>query len=200
MPDVCLEVHAQTGFYEAIAAALPTSFPGSTSVADKVSVVAAKMGVPFQNDGVDLVSSGASYYSGSLLNQVQAICEEAHIAYVQDGPQSAITITPWGSPRSVVKPVLTPQSGLVGYPKVRGDGFVEVRSLYDPAFALQGPITIQGSQVVVGSNVPTTYNSQANGDWIIGVLSHYLEANKPGGAWFSDMVLYPVNAPAPAAA
>lgn len=196
-PDVYLSVQAQTGFFEAIAPALPTSFPGATSVAQMVSVVAAKMGVPFINNGVTQTLPGASYYSGSLLNQLQRICQAAGITYVQDGPQNTITITPWGTPRASAVPfVLSPTSGLVGYPKVRGDGFVEVRSLYNPAFILLGPITIKGSDTVVGSNTPTTYNSKADGNWQISTMQHALESQKPGGAWFTDMVLLPVNAPA----
>ena len=191
-PDVYLSVQAQTGFYEAIAPALPTSFPGATDVGTAVGVIAAKMGVPFVNDGVNQVLPGGGYYSGSLLNQLQRICQAAHIAYSQDGPQNTVTITPWGVPRTTPAPfILTPTSGLVGYPRVRGDGFIEVRSLYNPAFLLLGLVTIADSDTVVGSNAPTTYNSQANGDWKIGTMTHALESQKPGGAWFTDMVLYP---------
>lgn len=200
-PDVYLSVQAQTGFYEAIAPALPTSFPGSTDVATAVSVIAAKMGVPFQNNGVNAQLPGGGYFAGSLLNQLQRICQAAHIAYAQDGAQNTVTIAPWGTPRTVASPyVLTPTSGMVGYPRVRGDGFIEARSLYNPAFLLLGPITIAGSDVVVGSNTPTTYNSHANGNWIIGTMTHSLESQKPGGAWFTDMVLYPLNSQAAAAA
>ena len=199
-PEVFLSVQAQTGFYEAIAPALPTSFPGATDVAQMVSVVAAKMGVPFVNNGVNQIMPGGGYFSGALLNQLQRICQAAHIVYVQDGPQSTITISPWGSARAVPAFTLSPSNGLVGYPKIRGDGFIEARSLYNPAFLLLGAITIQGSDAVVGSNVPTTYNSKADGNWIIGTLTHNLESQKPGGAWFSDMLLYPSTAPVPAAA
>jgi hypothetical protein len=193
-PDVYLSVQAQTGFYEAIATALPTSFPGSTDVATAVSVIAAKMGVPFQNNGVNAVLPGGGYFAGSLLNQLQRICDAAHVAYVQDGPQNTVTIAPWGSPRTIEAPfVLTPSSGLDGYPRVRGDGFIEVRSIYNPAFLLLGPITIAGSDTIVGQNAPTTYNSRANGNWIIGTMTHALETQKPGGMWFTDMVLYPAN-------
>lgn len=194
-PDVYLNVQAQTGFFEAIAPAVPTSFPGATDVGQMVSVIAAKMGVPFVNNGVSQILPGGGYFSGSLLNQLQRICKAAHIAYVQDGAQSTITITPWGSPRTISPFTLTPQSGLVGYPKVRGDGFIEVRSLYNPAFLLLGIITISGSDTVVGTNVPTTYNSRADGNWQIGTMTHSLESQKPGGAWFTDMVLYPPTIP-----
>lgn len=199
-PDVYLSVQAQTGFFESIAPALPTSFPGSTDVGQMVSVIAAKMGVPFVNNGVNQVLPGGGYYSGSLLNQLQRICQSAGIAYTQDGPQSTVTITPWGSARTIEPFILSPTSGLEGYPRVRGDGFIEVRALYNPAFLLLGPITISGSDSVVGTNTPTTYNSRADGNWLIGTMSHVLESQKPGGAWFTEMVLYPANSPVPAAA
>jgi hypothetical protein len=194
-PAAYLSVQAQTGFFEAIAPALPTSFPVSTSVAQMVSVVAAKMGVPFINNGVNQTLPGGTYYPQPLLGQLKAICAAAHIAWVQD--HAGITISPWGTPRAAAVPfILSPSSGLVGYPKVRGDGFVEVRSLYNPAFLLLGPITIQGSDTVIGSNTPTTYNSKADGNWQISTMSHALESQKPGGAWFTDMLLLPQNSPA----
>ncbi len=199
LPDVFLSVHAQTGFFEAIAPALPTSFPGATDVGLMVSVIAAKMGKPFQNNGVSQVLPGGGYFSGSLADQLRRICKAAHIAYTQSGPQETIIISPWGSPLDIAPFVLSPTSGLFGYPQVRGDGFVEVRAIFNPAFQLLGPITIEGSDVVVGTNLPTTYNSQANGNWIIGQMTHVLESVKPGGAWFTDMVLYPANSPTPGA-
>jgi len=41
--------------------------------------------------------------------------------------------------------------------------------------------------------LPKTLNTLANGSWIVGPLTHTLEALKPQGAWYTDMTLYPPN-------
>ena len=81
----------------------------------------------------------------------------------------------------------------MGYTKARGNGYIDVRALFNPAFRMQAPIKIQGSDVVIDPNLPKTLNTLADGDWIIGPLTHTLEAVKPGGLWHTDMTLYPSN-------
>jgi hypothetical protein len=70
-------------------------------------------------------------------------------------------------------------------------GYIHVRALFNPAFRYGAPLTISGSDVVIDSKVPKPLNSRADGNWVIGWLSHTLEALKPNGAWFTDMLLYP---------
>ena len=203
LPDVCLFVHAQAGGFDQLTAAQPSAYTGVTNVSDIASNLASKMSMAFANDGVTGTLT-APYYSGTLMSQLRKLCQDANIynsieaADASTGNQNLLTISPAGVARQNVQAwVLTPTSGLVGYPEVLGNGYLNVRSLFNPAYRQNGPITIQGSDVVIDPALPKTLNTLADGNWLIGPLTHTLESQKPGGAWFTDMRLYPPNAPPP---
>jgi hypothetical protein len=195
-PDVCLDVHAITGGYDLLNPAQPTSYPGTVPVATIVENIAAKMSRVFENDGVTGVLTG-TYLSGTPGDQLRTVCQHAGISFSLE-TANLLVISPFGQQRSKLESfTLSPSSGLVGYPKVRGNGYIDVRSLFNPAYRMNGPIAISGSDVVIDPSLPKTLNTLADGNWIIGPLTHTLEALKPNGAWFSDMTLYPVNAAPP---
>jgi hypothetical protein len=193
LPDACLYVHAQSAGFDQLTPANPTSYPGVANVADIVGNIASKMSMTFENDGVTGTLTNA-YYTGTLTSQLRRVCKDANI-YCAIENQSLVVISPAGVARTKVPPwTLTPSSGLVGYPEVLGNGYLNVRSIFNPAYRQNGPITVQGSDVVIDPTLPKTLNSLADGNWIIGPLTHTLECLKPGGAWFTDMKLYPPNA------
>jgi len=156
------------------------------------------MGLAFENDGVTGTLTNA-YYSGTLADQLRTVCKDAGIYYaIEPATPNLLVISPAGvSRQNLTAFTLTPSSGLVGYPEVLGNGYLNVRSIFNPAYRMNGPITIQGSDVVIDASLPKTLNTLADGNWLIGPLTHTLESQKPGGAWFTDMKLYPENAPPP---
>lgn len=189
-PDVCLFVHAQSAGFDQLTAANPTAYPGVANVADIVANLASKMSMAFENDGVTGTLTGR-YYSGTLTDQLRDVCQDANINFAIEN-QNLLVISPAGVARTNIQAwVLTPTSGLVGYPEVLGNGYLNVRSEFNPAFRQNGPVTIKGSDVVIDPALPKTLNTLADGDWIIGPLTHLLECQKPGGAWFTDMRLWP---------
>lgn len=196
-PDVCLMVHAQSAGFDQLTPANPTSYPGVANVGDIVSNIASKMSMAFENDGVTGTLTNA-YYSGTLPDQLRRVCADAGI-YASMENQNLLVISPAGTARENVPAfTLSPTSGLIGYPEVLGNGFLNVKSFFNPAYRQNGPLIIQGSDVVIDPSLPTTLNTLADGRWIIGPLTHLLECNKPGGAWFTEMRCYPPDAPAPA--
>lgn len=203
LPNVSLTISAITGGFDLLNAAQPTSYPVGTDVSVIISNIAAKMGVAFQNDGVSVHLSNP-YYTGTLSNQLRRACSDANIDASWEGQGTGsdatnadstatglLTITPKGVARSIDTILLTPKTGLQGYPAVLGNGYLQVRSLYNPQFRTLGPVTIQGSDVVIDPNLPKTLNSLADGSWIIGPLTNLLSAEFPNGPWFTDMLLYP---------
>jgi hypothetical protein len=196
VPDVYLYVQAVSLGLDQLAPATPISFPGVANVSDIVSGIASKMGLAFENDGVTGTLTGA-VYSGSLADQLRTVCSDAGIYYaIEPATPNLLVISPAGVPRqNLTKFTLTPSSGLNGYPEVLGNGYINVRSYFNPAYRMNGPLTIQGSDVIIDASLPKTLNSQADGDWVIGPLTHTLECQKPGGAWFTDMRLGPPSAP-----
>jgi hypothetical protein len=192
-PEVCLFVHAQASGFDQLTPANPTSYPGTANVADIAQSIASKMSYAFENDGVTGTLTNA-YYSGTLTSQLRKLCADAGIFCAIEN-QNLLVISPAGVARANVQAfTLSPTSGLVGYPEVLGNGYLNVRALFNPGYRMNGPITIQGSDVVIDPMLPKTLNTLADGDWIIGPLTHTLESQKPGGAWFTDMKLYPPNA------
>ncbi len=193
LPDVCLYVHAQSAGFDQLTSANPTAYPGVANVADIAANLASKMSMAFENDGVTGTLTNA-YYSGTLASQLRKLCQDANIYYAMEN-QNLLVISPAGvARRNLDAWVLTPTSGLMGYPEVLGNGYLNVRSIFNPAFRQNGPITIQGSDVVIDPQLPKTLNTLADGNWIIGPLTHVLECQKPYGAWLTEMRLYPPNA------
>jgi len=196
LPNVCLDVTAITGGFDLLNPAQPTSYPGTATVDSIVSTIAQKIGAAYQNNGVT-ASLSKQYLAGTLTNQLKLVAKAANIDITWDQNQNLIFITPKGSPLDIARFTLSPSSGLVGYPKVLGNGYLQVRSFYNPAFRTKAPLTIVGSDVVIDPNLPKTLNSLADGDWIIGPLTNTLDALEPNANWFTDMTCYPPTAPGP---
>ena len=200
LPDVCLYVQASSLGLDQLTPVAPTSYPGSTQIAAVVQNIATGMGLAFENDGVT-GTLPKPYYSGTLADQLRRVVEDAGIYYaIEPGTPNVLIISPAGVPRSnLASFTLSPQSGLVGYPEVLGNGYLNVRAIFNSAFRMNGPLIITGSDVVIDNSAPNTLNTLADGSWCIGPLTHILESQKPGGAWFTDMKLYPNGAPPPPA-
>jgi hypothetical protein len=192
-PDVPLEIVSRAGLYDSVNPATPTSFPQSVSVYNVLSTITAKMNLASVNNGVTSVTSGAVYRPESLTDQLRAICQAYAIDPVYSADGHTITFSPQGSADLSEPLVLTPTTGLVGYPVPQANGFIAVRSLYNPALHVKSALTIADSDAVIDSSAgfPTTLNSLANGSWVVTAITNILEAQKPDGAWFSDLVLYP---------
>lgn len=189
-PEVCLRVHGRVLYLASLTSTPAVSYPGATDVSVILSNLAAKVGYSFENNGVASVLSNP-YCAGTVGDQIKQVCEAAGIQYFIEN--NTLAICPAGAPRNIPSFVLTPQSGLVGYPVAESRGYINVRALFNPAFHQGGPITIQGSDVVIDSKQPQTLNARADGNWYVGTIRHTLEAVKFGGAWFTDMLLQPLG-------
>jgi hypothetical protein len=180
IPHVPLKVQARVLGFDSLNPATPTSYTGSTSVANIVNTIASKLGYVVENNGVN-VNLSNPYFGGTLVDQLRAVASQAGIDVYTEG--NVIAICPKGAPRKQQSFTLSPQSGLVGYPKLDYQrGYVFVKALYNSAFRFGGPITVQGSDVPL-----------ANGNWVIGTIAHELSSLLPNGPWFSNMLLYPPN-------
>ena len=219
-PDVPLRISAQVLFYDQLNPVKPTSYTGPTPVATVISNLAASIGCGFENNGVSTILPGSPYYPGTVADQIRAAALDAGIdVYCEPSstsgsvpgfdsvgpalsPVTVIAICPKGAPRNIPSTfTLSPQTGLENYPTVDSRGYLHAASLFNPAFRFGGPLNIAGSNVVIegtGKDIGTL-NSRANGSWMIGTLSHLLEAEKFNGRWHSYMLLYPPNQSPPQA-
>lgn len=180
MPDVPLNVFCRVDAFASLQPAPASSYTGPTSVDTIVSALAAKLGKAYFNNGVS-VTLDSPYFSGTIAEQLRTVQAHAGISIYNDPTSNIVEICPSGVPRNLPSFTLSPDSGLVGQPKLDYQrGFVNVRAYFNPAFRFGGPLTIAGSVV------PT-----ANGNWQITTVNNSLSSLMPSGPWFSDMFLVP---------
>lgn len=171
LPDVFLHIQAQSAFFNALKAIPPRSFKGGVDVASVMAQIARDLGYTFENNGVTTRLVDV-YLPNTGMEQAKDLARAAGCdLYLDD---KILAITPPNVPRKVIIPLISPASGLVGYPTFDGVG-VNFQTLFNPAITFGGSIKLE------------TDVQQAAGEWVVTSVGHRLESEKPGGAWFSNV-------------
>ena len=171
IPEVFLHIQAQAAVDAQLIPVPPRSFKGVTDVATVAGQIAADMGYIFENNGVTAQLADV-YLANTGMEQMRDLVRAAGCdMYLDD---DVLAITPKNEPRAGDIPLISPQSGLVGYPTFDASG-VYFQTLFNPAITFGGRIKLQ------------TDIQQANGEWIVNGVAHRLESERPGGAWFSNI-------------
>ncbi len=170
MPDNPFNVMAYLGVDANLHPVKPTSYRGLTDVADILRGMADLAHYKFVNNGVTGQLENV-YYPGTALEQIERLCEHANIEFALDGT----TLTAWmkGGSRSSKKILLSPDSGLIGYPTFSANGIVAT-CYFNPT------INYYGQLVQIKSDLPA-----ANKTWQVLTLSHTIEAEVPRGHWIT---------------
>jgi hypothetical protein len=182
-PQVSFHISAHTLGAFAAAPAEATSFKGSADVATIMSGFATKMGMRFENSGVN-VSLSNPYFSGSLRAQAHACVKAAGINW-NSGEGGVLAIWPRSGSRKGQIPVIAapPEGSMIGYPTYTAYGIM-LRNLYAPTIGL-------GQKIQVKSSVLTS------GEWQVYMLSHWLESEMPKGRWETSIAAYNPKHPTP---
>ena len=169
-PDTRLQVVAYAGMYQKVKPVAPSSYPNNADAAVVMQNIAATMGLGFENNGVS-VQLAKPYFPGTAWEQARACAEAANINWTIDKGKLAI----WNNPgyRGGSVPLISPYTGLVGYPAYTGVG-VGVKTLYAPGINPGGLVTIDSSV------------ENACGKWYVTDVSHSLQSETPGGDWFTE--------------
>ena len=171
MPDVFLHIQAQAAFFNALKAIPPRSFKGTIDVPTVMAQIAGDLGYTFENNGVTTQLTDL-YLPNTGLEQAKDLARAAGCdLYLDD---KVLAITPPNVPRKALIPLVSPASGLVGYPTFDGVG-VNFQAVFNPGVTFGGSIKLE------------TDVQQAAGEWIVTSVAHRLESEKPGGAWFSNI-------------
>jgi hypothetical protein len=179
-----------------INAAIPvkaSSFPSPTDVGTIMSGIAKTMGYGFENNGVN-ITLPPSYFPGAAQDQWRKVAQDAGIRAElvpgsADSPGNLIlAIWPKGGSRGGAAPLVSPTTGMIGYPEYTQQG-ISVKTIYNPQIAFGGKINVQSSLF------------RATGTWVILRLDHALDTLVKDGQWESSMwcfnPAYPLpNAPA----
>lgn len=182
-PDVEFTVSAFTGGLDAVRPVAPTSYNGPVAVDVALSSIAAQMVPPrtLENSGVQTILD-SPYLPGTLRDQALAVARAARCDMLID--DNVIAIWPSGQARGGGSLDLSPETGLVGYPQFTQNG-IALTTLYTPSLVF-------GQKIKVTSGL-----AAANGEWQVAAVQHSLDAELPGGQWFTRVECGLLGAPAP---
>lgn len=178
-PDVPLVVEARSGLIGSLAPAAANSYPGPQKVSAIMSRLARELGVALEDNGVTSTVTDM-YLTGSPLTKVQTLADAARIQFWYLPEQGLLAIAPMGVARRSQAVLYDLNTGLVGWPSKTHVG-IAFTALFNPAI-------FHGCLMVMESDV-----SSCNGEWYIISMSHRLDAETPGGAWFTHFVATPQN-------
>lgn len=171
-PNVSLIIRSQSSALEYLAPTPPVTYAGERNVEDIIEEICKGINYRFENNGATAKDKDVTV-EGTEIGKIRTLCNSHGFdLYIEQG---LVSITPKNGVRNIKIPVITPKTGLIGYPEpnIRGISF---KCLYDPILKFGGVCTIKDSLV-----------EHCNGDWrIYGLLIH-LESNTPNGSWFCEV-------------
>lgn len=172
MPRVCFRVMAVPGGgYWAVAPAEPVSKSGPQDVAGMLGDLAKQMDLTLENNGVNVKLSNP-YYGGAAWWQAVDMARDANIQMVVE--RGVMAISPAGKPRETDEVLISPQTGMKGYPAFRQAAIV-VQSLFNPAVKCNGKIRVESDL------------TPACGVWMVFHIVYELACLVPNGPWFQTM-------------
>lgn len=177
LPDSALNIAAVGGLAASLKPVGATSFAGSADVGTIMQQLAFLAEVDFVNNGVSVQLSNP-YFPGTALAQIRECAQAANINYTID--KGVLQIWPKGGSRNGSIPIISPETGMVGYPAFSSNGLM-LTTMFNPSVVIGGVIQVQSSLTA------------ATGKWIVTQVSHSLESEMPGGQWFTHILGVPFN-------
>lgn len=171
-PDVPFHFEAQSVLADAVSPVPVSSYTGATSIVTIMEEFAKKMGLGFENNGVD-VQLRSPYFWGNTLTQLRTAADAANInAEIVDGG-TTLAIWPKSGNRSTPSvPFLSKETGMIGYPAWTNQGII-VRTVFNPNIKFGGLFKVQTSLPKV-NKVAT---------WAVNTLDLALDSLVPRGQW-----------------
>ena len=153
------------------------SASGSIFVRDILKAICVNAKYKFIDLGVDGAVMNP-HYSGNSLAQISRACLDANLMFYIDKN----TVSAWkaGNPSEMPEhyPVVTPESGLIGYPVFLPNG-LSIKSAFSSLFFLGGSLELKTS-------LPN-----ASGFYKISGIRHFLSSWDDKGDWYTWMSLVP---------
>lgn len=173
VPDVPFTILAMIGYYQSINITPPLSFQGAVDIDVLGRYFADQLGMSYVNVGAKAVLNDP-YFPSTVFDQLRSACAAAKVDFYFQG-RTLVFAPLLQAQTDQPAVVLTPQTGLVGYPMYTRQGLV-VTAIYDAAFQCASMIEIQDSQV-----------KGANGRWFPFSMELSLNAYVPNGVWLAVM-------------
>jgi hypothetical protein len=173
-PEVPLRIHAFSALVAAVKPIAALSIKGDADVAGVMGTLAKQMGLTLENNGVKGTLHNP-YFPGTAWQQMRACAKAAGItAFVE---RDKLVILPPNTPRKGNVPLISKDTGLMGYPTFSSQG-LGLRTLFHPDIQMGGQVKVQSELQV------------ACGLWNVFSVYHRLEALKPSGAWDTELNCY----------
>lgn len=181
-PDTSLNIMAIGAGFLAVQKVGVSSYPGGADAAVILQDLARKAKVGFVNHGATKILS-TPYYTGDAKQQIEAVARDAEFEHVFDsgdltkGVGPTLHIWPAGGVRGGLIPLISPETGMVGYPSYSSwneGGGIAVTTVFNSQLRI-------GAAVKVQSSLPV-----ANGTWGVFFLAHDIECMTPDGKWFTQ--------------
>lgn len=171
-PDVALVIDSQTAMVDNLKPAKPLSYEGPVNVASVIQDICDDMGYQLENNGFSAMGEVGMLDGPNIVKLRNLSASYGFDLYIEN---NLVAVTPKGGSRNIQIPVITPETGLIGYPipDIKGVSF---KCMYDPLLRFGGICRIRDSIIDV-----------CNGDWRIYGLHKSLEANQPNGSWFCEV-------------
>jgi hypothetical protein len=173
-PEVSFVIIAMAGMIENLQITPDSCYPGSADAADMIKTLAGQMNLGFDNSN-----------NASQILRDQTLVGTARQQAFDCAKAAGFEILIWNGVLSIWKkdtfrkariPVLSPVTGMVGYPSYAGVGLV-VLALYSPDFVFGALVEVQSDLLI------------ANGKWQILTMTHDISADLPNGPWFTQLLL-----------
>lgn len=182
-PDSSLLLIANSGSLASVQVVAPVSYTGSADVATILGNICATAHWGFENHGV-IMQLQTPYLVGDPLSQIKKVAEAGRDAFewtIDDGNNSTnhvqtLVIWPKGGNRNAAIPLISPETGMVGYPNYSSSLVgMDIETIFNPHLVIGGAVQVQVD--------PSCSMTSANGTWKVYNISHELDAETPDGRW-----------------
>ncbi|MFT8723549.1 MAG: hypothetical protein ABF759_13400 [Acetobacter malorum] len=192
-PSVAFEVRALSTAIPDTMPITTTSFNSGVSVATIMETIARKIGLKFQNHGVDAVLP-SSYCWGTASAQMRSCARASGIYYIIS--MNILHIWPKAFMADSSGAVeISSENGLIGYPGY-SQGGVGLQCLFNPIIGFRSTIKLKSeyspaawmntSGQLKGLAGGTIY-PPSNGLWVVQRMQHNLQTEEPGGVWITTI-------------
>lgn len=172
-PEVALNIIAHSGLFEAVKPTAGLSYRGAADAAVILANIAQVAGLVFENSGVSAILRTPAL-KGTAREMIESICQAVQADFVIEG--KTLAVWPKGGKRDGMVPLISPKTGLVGYPaygsSAQGRQIV-LTTLFNPAIRNGGMVKVESDLDV------------ANGEWQTFKICHELDAELPNGHWYT---------------
>lgn len=172
-PDVSFNISAISAMEKKVQPAAAIGFSGEIDVASKIESLAKQINYAFEGNGVTAKLYN-QYLDGSIVQQIYKLSNAAKLSCLIENEK--VTIWPANSNRQLPSILVSPETGMVGYPSFTPVGIM-IRTLFNPDLK-------PGRLVELKSDIV-----KANGTWIVQVCDHELSTMTPDGPWFTNCTL-----------